>query len=64
MATSANTLDEFKALCIARLELYITSKGEDTAAGHYFDDVSMLLKLLNVQSVRSNNQIFRLAKKL
>jgi hypothetical protein len=61
---AATTLDEFKAQCVARLAQYASSKGEDTAAGHYFDDVSLLLKLLNVQSIRSDNQLFKLVKKL
>lgn len=59
-----NTLEEFKAQCIARLSRYASAKGEDNAAGHYFEDVSLLLKLLSVQTIRSNDQLFRMAKKL
>lgn len=61
---AAETLDEFKAQCIARLKQYASSKGEDTAEGHYFDDVSLLLKLLSIQTTRYENQSYRQAKKL
>jgi hypothetical protein len=59
-----DTLEEFKARCVARLGQYASQKGEDSSAGHYFEDVSLLLKLLSVQAIRSENQLFRMAKKL
>lgn len=57
-----NTLEEFKQRCVARLNEYVKSKGEDTPAGHYFEDVSILLKLLSLQTVHIADKLYRKAK--
>jgi len=57
------TLDEFKKRCVSRLEEYVSQKGQDNPAGHYFEDVSILLKLLSMQLLQVANNLYRKAKK-
>lgn len=57
------TLDEFKKRCVSRLEEYVSHKGQDSPAGHYFEDVSILLKLLSLQFLQAANRLYRKAKR-